>query len=220
MLLVDPDRSYRRWLRTLLTSVDIDVVAEADDGARAASLTRSLAPDVVVVALDLEGTAGIEAAQSIRYHDPTVPIIALATFEAAAWQARSGTGLYLYAMMPKEGLIESRFDPDDPARLGPASPRGPRPAPPAGMRHRVQTDAPPDVADQGTEAGMASTESIEAEEAPMNVSARRRTFIAAGIVAVLILAGVGYAAWEVFGGSAPPAAALFEHILEPIEQRA
>jgi len=42
----------------------------------------------------------------------------------------------------------------------------------------------------------------------MNVSARRRTFIAAGIVAVLILAGVGYAAWEVFGGSAPPAATL------------
>ena len=85
------------------------MVAEADDGAGAAFLTRSLAPDVVVVALDLEGTAGIEAAESIRHHDPTVPIIALATFEAAAWQARSGTGLYLYAMMPKEALIESAF---------------------------------------------------------------------------------------------------------------
>lgn len=109
VLLVDSDRSYRRWLRSLLTSVDIDVVGEADDGAAAASLTRSLAPDVVVIALDLEGTTGLEAAQSIRYHDPDVPIVALATFEGVAWQAESRVGLYLYAMMLKEGLVESTF---------------------------------------------------------------------------------------------------------------
>ena len=109
VVLVDADRSYRRWLRSLITPVDIDVVGESDDGTTAASLTRSFAPDVVVIALDLESADGLEAAQGIRHQDPEVHIVALATFDGAAWHAESRAGLYLYAMMPKEGLVESMF---------------------------------------------------------------------------------------------------------------
>lgn len=42
----------------------------------------------------------------------------------------------------------------------------------------------------------------------MNASSRRRTLIAAGVLSVVILTGVGVAAWELVGGSTPPAAAL------------
>lgn len=42
----------------------------------------------------------------------------------------------------------------------------------------------------------------------MTRSKRRTTFVAAGVVAAIVLAVGGFVAWRVFGGSEPPAAAL------------
>jgi DNA-binding NarL/FixJ family response regulator len=59
VLLVDDHDLFRTGLRNLLEEQTVQVVGEAADGAQAIRMVRELAPDVVVMDLNMPGMSGV-----------------------------------------------------------------------------------------------------------------------------------------------------------------
>ncbi len=79
-MLVDDHRKLREALRaTLEKAGDIELVAEADDGAAARELARELAPDVVVMDIGLAGKSGIDATRRMLAKNPGIKVLSLST---------------------------------------------------------------------------------------------------------------------------------------------
>jgi DNA-binding NarL/FixJ family response regulator len=83
VLLVDDDALVRAGLRMILsTAEDLDLVAEADDGARAVAAVREHRPDVVLMDIRMPQMDGITATAALRRLDPPPQVIVLTTFQA------------------------------------------------------------------------------------------------------------------------------------------
>ncbi len=76
MLVYDHDL-FRTGLRNLLEEQGVHIVAEAPDGVAALSLVRELAPDVVVMDLNMPGMNGIEATREITRVAPLTRVVVL-----------------------------------------------------------------------------------------------------------------------------------------------
>ena len=77
MLLVDDHDLFRTGLRNLLEDQDVQVVGEADNGTDALRLVRELAPDVVVMDLNMPGISGVEATRQISMIAPLTRVLVL-----------------------------------------------------------------------------------------------------------------------------------------------
>src|SRR5688572_31729012 len=77
VMLVDDHDLFRTGLRNLLEEQAVQIVAEASDGATALSLVRELAPDVVVMDLNMPGMTGIEATREITRLAPLTRVVVL-----------------------------------------------------------------------------------------------------------------------------------------------
>ena len=77
VLIVDDHDLFRRGLRTLLEEQDVQIVGEASRGAEATRLVRELAPDVVVMDLNMPGMSGVEATRQITMAAPLTRVIVL-----------------------------------------------------------------------------------------------------------------------------------------------
>jgi DNA-binding NarL/FixJ family response regulator len=78
VLLVDDHDLFRTGLRNLLEEqAGIDVVGEAGDGAQALWLVRELAPDVVVMDLNMPGMSGVEATRQVTSLAPLTRVLVL-----------------------------------------------------------------------------------------------------------------------------------------------
>jgi len=64
-------------LRLLESELDLRVVGEAADGNAAVELARALAPDIVVMDVDMPGGNGIIATQQLRRECPRTRVVAL-----------------------------------------------------------------------------------------------------------------------------------------------
>jgi two-component system response regulator DevR len=81
VMLVDDHEIVRQGLRALLEAEDdIEVVAEADNGAVAVSLASAHRPDVVVMDVRMPGSSGVEACRAIRDERPDAQVIMLTSF--------------------------------------------------------------------------------------------------------------------------------------------
>jgi YesN/AraC family two-component response regulator len=70
VLLVDDDALVRAGLRMILSSAeDLQVVGEADDGARAVAAVREFRPDVVLMDIRMAQMDGITATAALRRLD-------------------------------------------------------------------------------------------------------------------------------------------------------
>jgi DNA-binding NarL/FixJ family response regulator len=77
VMLVDDHDLFRTGLRNLLEEQGVHIVAEASDGNIALERVRELAPDVVVMDLNMPGMNGIEATREITRLAPLTRVLVL-----------------------------------------------------------------------------------------------------------------------------------------------
>src|SRR3954466_1862102 len=77
VLLVDDHDLFRTGLRNLLEEQTVQVVGEAADGAQAIRMVRELAPDVVVMDLNMPGISGVEATRQVTTLAPLTRVVVL-----------------------------------------------------------------------------------------------------------------------------------------------
>jgi DNA-binding NarL/FixJ family response regulator len=83
VLLVDDHAILREGLRALLAAQpDFAVVGEAGDGAEAVALAATLAPDLVLMDVDMPGVDGIAATEAIKAASPAVTVVMLTVHDA------------------------------------------------------------------------------------------------------------------------------------------
>jgi DNA-binding NarL/FixJ family response regulator len=77
VLLVDDHDLFRTGLRNLLEEQGVQVVGEASGGADALRVVREIAPDVVVMDLNMPGMTGVEATREITAVAPLTRVVVL-----------------------------------------------------------------------------------------------------------------------------------------------
>lgn len=82
VLIADDQAAVREGLALLLeTMSDVTVVGQAGDGLEAAALAAELAPDVVLMDLNMPRSDGIEATATILAANPAIRVVVLTTYE-------------------------------------------------------------------------------------------------------------------------------------------
>ena len=80
VLVVDDTRLVRLMITELVrTTTDIQVVGEAETGAQAVELAKSLKPDIITMDVRMPGMSGIDATRAIMADQP-VPILVFSSF--------------------------------------------------------------------------------------------------------------------------------------------
>jgi DNA-binding NarL/FixJ family response regulator len=77
VLLVDDHDLFRTGLRNLLEEQGVQVVGEAASGADALRIVREIAPEVVVMDLNMPGMSGVEATREITSIAPLTRVVVL-----------------------------------------------------------------------------------------------------------------------------------------------
>jgi DNA-binding NarL/FixJ family response regulator len=77
VLLVDDHDLFRTGLRNLLEEQGVQVVGEAASGADAVRIVREIAPEVVVMDLNMPGISGVEATREITSIAPLTRVVVL-----------------------------------------------------------------------------------------------------------------------------------------------
>ena len=77
VLLVDDHDLFRTGLRNLLEDQGVQVVGECADGTEALHAVREVAPDVVVMDLNMPGISGVEATRQISMIAPLTRVLVL-----------------------------------------------------------------------------------------------------------------------------------------------
>ena len=111
VLLVDDDALVRAGLRTILSAADdLEVVGEADDGARAVAAVRTHRPDVVLMDIRMAEMDGIAATVALRRLEEPPQVIVLTTFQADAQvmsALRAGASGFLVKDTPPAEIIHA-----------------------------------------------------------------------------------------------------------------
>ncbi len=111
LLLVDDDALVRAGLRIILSSAeDLEVVGEADDGARAVAAVRQHRPDVVLMDIRMAEMDGITATAALHRLDPPPQVIVLTTFQAdeqVMSALRAGASGFLVKDTPPAEIISA-----------------------------------------------------------------------------------------------------------------
>jgi len=110
VLVVDDERLVCAHLRTILNAApDIEVVAEAYDGAEAVEAALRYRPDLVLMDLRMPGVDGLTAIEQIHRMTPRPAVVALTTFDADAYvlrAMRSGVAGYLLKDTAPQDLVD------------------------------------------------------------------------------------------------------------------
>jgi DNA-binding NarL/FixJ family response regulator len=125
ILIADDHPLFRTGLRSLLESVpDTEVVGEAETGAKAIELARTLTPDVIVMDLNMPDVNGIEATRQIVRETKDVHILVMTMHEddeSVFAALRAGArGYQLKGAVQDETLRAIRAVANGEAILGPA----------------------------------------------------------------------------------------------------
>src|SRR3989475_4758047 len=77
VLIVDDHDLFRSGLRNLLEDEGVHVIGEASAGQEALNIVREVAPDVVVMDLNMPGMGGVEATRHISSIAPLTRVVML-----------------------------------------------------------------------------------------------------------------------------------------------
>lgn len=107
VVVVDDHPAVRVGLADFLDAQDgLEIVGQAENGAEAVELSRSVAPDVVVMDIRMPQLDGIEATRLIKQASPGTGVLLLTAYEeddlATAGRAAGADGFYLKGMFGAE----------------------------------------------------------------------------------------------------------------------
>ena len=111
VIIADDQQLVRAGFAMILSNApDIEVVAEATNGQEAVALTASLAPDVVLMDIQMPGVNGVEATRRIVTSGATsrARVLILTTFDLDEYvysALRAGASGFLLKDVPPEQLI-------------------------------------------------------------------------------------------------------------------
>jgi len=114
VLIADDHAIVREGLNALISvRPDMEIVAEAPDGAKAVELAASVKPDVILLDLVMPRMDGIQAIKALKEHDPQARILVLTSFaeEDKVFAAiKAGALGYLLKDTPPGALIQAIQD--------------------------------------------------------------------------------------------------------------
>ena len=106
VLLADDHAMFRQGVREMLTTdEEIEVVGEAENGKEAVALARKLAPDVVLLDVEMPVMGAREAMESIL-ENPSSPRVIIVTMHDDPGLVRELIGLGACAYLVKSATIE------------------------------------------------------------------------------------------------------------------
>lgn len=89
---------------------DIEVCAQAQDGAEAFRVVRELQPDVLLTDIEMPGLTGLELAEAVKQELPAVRVVILTTFARPGYLQRAlgaGAAGYLLKDAPATELADA-----------------------------------------------------------------------------------------------------------------
>lgn len=109
VLLVDDDAIVRAGLRLMLGGApDIDLVAEAADGAEVPGLVAAHGPDLVLMDIRMPGVDGLAATERLRAQPGAPEVLVLTTFHTDAHvlrALRAGAAGFLLKDTPPQEIV-------------------------------------------------------------------------------------------------------------------
>ena len=109
--LADDHQAIRIGVRSMLEKApDIVVVGEANDGAGALRLVAELAPDILLLDVEMPGMTGIEVAQWLQASGSPVRVLALSAYDDQQYIAgllASGAAGYLVKDEALEMIVDA-----------------------------------------------------------------------------------------------------------------
>ena len=111
VMLVDDHPVFRQGLRRVLESEDdLDVIAEVDDGLEALRVAKQLAPNVILLDINLPGMNGLQVARSLKDTLMDISIIMLTAYhddQQVFHAIRVGASAYFPKDVSPRRLIEA-----------------------------------------------------------------------------------------------------------------
>lgn len=92
IVIADDHGIVREGLRALLTRPGIQVIGEADSGAKAVELARMLQPDLMLLDIRMPDGDGLQALAQIKAVSPSTSVIILTTYANPGYLARAISG--------------------------------------------------------------------------------------------------------------------------------
>ncbi|MCX4694947.1 response regulator transcription factor [Streptomyces sp. NBC_01408] len=111
VLLVDDDAIVRSGLRLMLGGArDIELVAEAADGAEVPALVAAHAPDLVLMDIRMPGVDGLAATETLRARPGAPEVLVLTTFHTDGHvlrALRAGAAGFLLKDTPPQEIVKA-----------------------------------------------------------------------------------------------------------------
>lgn len=111
ILLADDHPLFRSGIKLLLQrQKDIEIVAEASDGAECVKLAKKFKPDMVLLDLNMEGVGGLEALPLLKKEIPDTCVLMLTVSEGAddlVEALKLGASGYLLKNIDTDFLLDS-----------------------------------------------------------------------------------------------------------------
>ena len=113
VLVVDDHALFRRGIAAVLASEEgLEVVGEAVDGLEAIEKTREIAPDVILMDLNMPRCSGLEAIQALQTEMPQINVLVLTVSEEETdlfASVKFGARGYLLKNTEPEELVHAIF---------------------------------------------------------------------------------------------------------------
>ncbi|HZQ15984.1 MAG TPA: response regulator transcription factor [Gaiellaceae bacterium] len=88
VLVVDDHPSFRRCARALLAAEGFEVVGEAEDGAAALELATRVAPEIVLLDVQLPDVDGFEVSSRLLAKNPALKVVLVSSRDRSAYGPR------------------------------------------------------------------------------------------------------------------------------------
>ncbi|WP_296403530.1 response regulator [Psychrobacter sp.] len=111
VLVVDDHDLVRMGISRMLTDdADIEVIGEADSGETAIRMVKALAPDVVLLDVNMPNIGGVETTKRLRQFDDKVKILAVSSVSSQPYPSmllKAGVNGYITKGTPLEEMIKA-----------------------------------------------------------------------------------------------------------------